>query len=508
MNVRLMHPDRDFDPAAPAPRHAQALTEDLELETLLGAMAGEDPFLLHVARQALLSGLGSEADTILHRQDVLKDCLKHPAVVRELYDLAVEAIERKKERWLGIFSRVPDGILHEALALLRLFVGALKTLKSIADAKADRFESTGFKALFAMLRKEFSPEYFAHIQNHVAALRFDDGVLLSGELGQGNEGTHYVLRRARHKGPHWLKRLLGLGPEAYTFRIHERDEAGARILSDIRERGINLVANALAQSTDHIVSFFQVLRTELAFYVGCLNLSDRLAALGAPISFPRPEAAGAHKRRCRGLYDVCLALTLGRRAVGNDLRADGKGLVIITGANRGGKSTFLRAVGLAQLMMQAGLFVGAESFAAGLCAGLFTHYKREEDATMRRGKLDEELARMGDLADAIAPHSMVLFNESFASTNEREGSEIARQIVGALLERRVTVCFVTHLYDFAHSLFDRKIEQALFLRAERLADGTRTFRLVEGEPLETSYGEDLYARIFAVGTETRGAEAS
>ena len=150
-------------------------------------------------------------------------------------------------------------------------------------------------------------------------------------------------------------------------------------------------------------------------------------------------------------------------------------------------------------MLQCGLFVGADAFAADLCTGLFTHYKREEDATMKSGKLDEELARMSDIADAVAANALVLFNESFAATNEREGSEIARQVVRALLEKRVKVFFVTHLYDFAHGLVERATRDALFLRAERLPDGTRTFKLVKGEPLETSYGGDLYREVFAVG---------
>jgi DNA mismatch repair ATPase MutS len=108
----------------------------------------------------------------------------------------------------------------------------------------------------------------------------------------------------------------------------------------------------------------------------------------------------------------------------------------------------LRSIGLAQLMMQAGMFVGAEDFTADLTPSVFTHYKQEEDATMKSGKLDEELARMSDIADHLEPNSMLLLNESFAATNEREGSEIARQIVRALAEKRVRILFVTHLYDF------------------------------------------------------------
>jgi len=170
---------------------------------------------------------------------------------------------------------------------------------------------------------------------------------------------------------------------------------------------------------------------------------------------------------------------------------------VITGANQGGKSTLLRSVGLAQLMMQAGMFVGAESLRANVCVGVFTHYKREEDERMESGKLDEELSRMSTIARELAPSCLLLCNESFASTNEREGSEIARQIVRALLEKRIKVFFVTHLYDLAHGLFEQRLDTALFLRAERRPDGTRTFRLRQGEPLPTSYGADSYRRIFA-----------
>jgi DNA mismatch repair ATPase MutS len=77
-----------------------------------------------------------------------------------------------------------------------------------------------------------------------------------------------------------------------------------------------------------------------------------------------------------------------------------------------------------------------------------------------------------------------------------EGSEIASQIVCALLEKAVKVLFVTHLYEFARRMKDKGMETAIFLRAERQPDGRRTFRIMEGEPLQTSYGKDLYSRIF------------
>lgn len=183
---------------------------------------------------------------------------------------------------------------------------------------------------------------------------------------------------------------------------------------------------------------------------------------------------------------------------GNDISADHKPLVMITGANQGGKSTFLRSVGLAQLMMQSGMYVAATAVRASVCSGLFTHYKREEDATMTSGKLDEELARMSDITGHITAGSILLCNESFASTNEREGSEIARQIIRAMLGAGIRVFFVTHLYDLAHGFYTEPAAAALFLRAERQPDGRRTYRLAVAEPLPTSHGEDVYQDVFAV----------
>jgi DNA mismatch repair ATPase MutS len=102
---------------------------------------------------------------------------------------------------------------------------------------------------------------------------------------------------------------------------------------------------------------------------------------------------------------------------------------------------------------------------------------------------------MSTFADHISPHSLVLFNESFAATNEREGSEIGRQVVRALLEAQVRVFFVTHQFDFADGFRRQQPATTLFLRAPRQPHGQRTFKLTVSEPLPTSYGQDIYHRI-------------
>ena len=494
-NVRRNR-DRAQKPApAPPPGIDDMLVQDLELATLWSAMAAGDEFLFETAKRAVPSSL-RDAEAIVYRQRVLADCLEQPAVVRQLYELAIEALENERKAGGGLWhSDRPDTILHRSVQELKLQVDVLKRLRQIADRQAHNFRSEGFTRFFAMLRQELADDYLQTVEQQLRELGFNRGVLESARLGNGDKGRTYIVRRLREQ--RWTERLpFGNRTPTYSFTIAPRDEAGFRALEEVRGRGINLVANAVAQAADHIKSFFIMLRLELAFYLGCLNLHDLLEQKGEPTCFPEPLAEGQLVLSTVGLYDVCLTLHVQDRVIGNEVDADAKSLVMITGANQGGKSTLLRSFGLAQLMMHSGMFVGAGSFRASICARVFTHYKREEDATMESGKLDEELRRMSQIAGQIAPHSILLCNESFASTNEREGSEIARQVVRAMLDKQIRVFFVTHMYDLADGFYQQQLDYALFLRAERNPDGRRTFRLLEGKPLPTSHGADSYRRIF------------
>ena len=491
MKAFLMHAERDFELATELPAHEQGLTQDLELETLLRAMAAGDELIFDVGKRALLLSLRDPA-AIVYRQRVLTECLEHPEVVRDLYGLAGEALQAERRIWGSLLRDSPRTLLSNSVQKMEVFVECLKRLRAMADEHADRFSSPGLSRFFAMLCEGLDEPYFELIESQLKALKWGRGMLMSARLAAGNKGTGYTLRQAREQS------LLGrvFDRSGYSFTIPDRDENGFRALSALEERGVNLVANAAAQAVDHMHSFFVMLRVELGFYVGCLNLAERLAELGEATAFPRPVASGELALSARALYDVCLRLTTSEEVIGNDLDADDKSLVMITGANQGGKSTFLRSVGLAQLMTQAGMFVGAESLRVNICDGVFTHYKREEDETMESGKLDEELARMSQIAGNIGPNCVLLCNESFAATNEREGSEIARQVVSALLEAGVKVLFVTHMFDLASSFHRRGLDGALFLRAERGSDGARPFKISEGAPLPTSYGEDSYRKIF------------
>lgn len=501
MKAFLMYRDKDVDSQQAIPKNAGDLVNDLELDRLFDAMGAGDDFLRETAKASVLSSLRDPSE-IRYRQQVLSDCLQQPQSIRQVYLLAVEAIERERKIW-GSFGRYPDSTLNRSVDVLELFVPLLKQLREIAERAAQDASSEGLERFFRMLMSELNDGYITTVEEHLERLNFKDGVRISAILGKGNKGTDYVLRMPpelrngwKDRLRRWAEKLSLAKPARLFYQVSDRDEAGMRALGEMKGRGISTVAIALTQSTDHILEFFKMLRAELGFYVGCLNLYDRLAEKGEHVCIPVVQPADTLRFSARGMYDACLSLGISESVVANDVEGDKKKLTLITGANRGGKSTLLRSIGLCQSMAQCGMFVPADSLEINVQHAIFTHFKREEDASMRSGKLDEELHRMSLIADQLSVGSMVLFNESFGSTNEREGSEIARQIVRALLERGIKICFVTHMFDLAESFYRMGSDDILFLRAERLESGARTFRLVEGAPLPTSFGEDLYRQIF------------
>jgi hypothetical protein len=495
VKVHLMAPDADFDPAAPGatlPVAVQDMVQDLQLDVLLDAMGGGDPLLRSAARSALLAPLTSP-DVVRHRQQVLADCLAHPDVARALYDVAGRALAAERSVWWVSKTR-PEMMLDRAVRVLGLLVGAVDELRALVAAHGDELASPGMRAFVATVRRELDDEYMKELRDRLALLARSDGLLVGAGLADDGEVTHPVPRVPRRAGR--LFPRVVLAKPAYSFTIPDRDEAGFRALGALRDRALWRVAHAADRAMEHVLGFFRALRGEVAFYLACVELHRRLTGLGMPLCFPEPLPVGADTFVADALYDPCLALRTGAGVVTNGVSADGVRLLVVTGANHGGKTTLLRAVGVAQLLTGAGAFVPAGALRAALVPAVLTHWAREEDSGLRHGKLDEELARMSAVVDELVPGALLLSNESFASTNEAEGSRIALTVVRALVGAGVRVAAVTHLYGLAGELYADGDPPGVFLRAARGEEGRRPYRIEPGAPLSTSFARDLYEREF------------
>jgi DNA mismatch repair ATPase MutS len=483
MKINLLFPETAGE-KPPFSALSDDLRSDLELNSILEYMSGGGKIIFDACEDALLRPLRS-AEVIKYRQEALRDTLDNPEEVRQLYAIAAGTDQFMKYR---PSASDMTGSFADAVVLIRMYVKLLQDLRALADQKLPKFKSEAFRSLLEMLRCELSDSFFAEVQDQLEEVKDTNNLLISARLGSNLQLEDYRLRR-KEKG-FWLHWKMA---QSHTVDP-EKNPAGIGDLFKRRERAIIEATNVLAQSTRFLETFFTSLRQELAFYVGCLNLSDKMNVLGLPVCEPALMPADSGERAWHNLYDISLALTRNAAVVGNDLEAAGKRLFIITGANQGGKSTFLRSLGQAQLMAQCGMPVGAETFKAPIRSCVFTHFKKEEDIMMESGKLDEELRRMRQIADYLKPGALVLFNESFAATNEREGSEICRQITKALVERGIEIFSVTHLFTFASAFLGDPGTQ--FLLAQRREDSARTYKIIPGAPKETAYGEDLYSKIF------------
>jgi hypothetical protein len=130
MKAFLMDAGRDFDIDADLPVNARDLTADLGLDILLDAMAAGDTFLRKAAERGLHAGLASPAG-ITYRQHVLADCVARPATVRELYDLAVEAMNAERKVFGFLLRDSPDTILHRSREVMEIQLASLRRLADI-----------------------------------------------------------------------------------------------------------------------------------------------------------------------------------------------------------------------------------------------------------------------------------------------------------------------------------------------------------------------------------------
>jgi len=493
MRCRLLLADADVDVDA-LPELDPALTADLGLDRVLASMARGDHVIERVVPRLLATPLAT-TDAIRYRQASVRDAAASPAVVRELYTVATDAIEAERRIW-GSAMRNAELVLDRAANVLGRFVEAFRELRRIEAEHGEAFTSPGFTAFFRMVATDLDDPWLAEVEDHLTRLRTRT-LHVSARLGDGARGTDYVLHRSPSTIRGWRDRV-GLEERRSTVKVELSDQNAMNTMSELRATAIAPTAGVTREAADHVLAFFRQLQVELAFLIGCANLHESLTAAGGAVAYPDAEDGATATFRATGLYDLGLRLTIDGPVVPNDLDTGGQRLVVITGANGGGKSTVLRAVGLAQLLLGAGMFVAAESLTASVAHAIRTHFTREEDASLVGGRLDEELTRLAALVEATTPGTLVLLNESLSTTNEREGAAIARGVVDALVDAGVEVWFVTHNHHLASGLADAEPARAHFLRAER-GDGERPFRLVAAPPLPTSHGMDLYRRIIDGG---------
>ena len=527
MKVTLLYRDKDWTKEK-CYFDREEICKDLNLHILFRAAAslyneeGEagktvqvaqerDDTIVDMMKRIVLTPLKTPEE-VLYRQHMVREAISNYERMEEFYrsvkdavdDVSKFAMARKKQ---GYGSGTDQGRRNVAnIEYLEHMVHHLGRIREALQHWSRHFATQEMADFAEAFFEEYSMDFMQELDKVVKDLRSStlDGIIdVTASLGPGlfmssmtltdiwesNKIRLNFLKNAADRLGKFCKSLFTL--EEISFEGENQN-----LLQDIGAIK-NTTLGALMRPFESFLEeqevFLQRLYSQAAFLMGAATLHRRLRRMNVDTCFP--TVTDRKDLSFTGLTEMSLAISSLRCPVDNSLQADDKHLVVVTGANQGGKSTYLRSIAIAQVLLQCGMYVPATSFASGLYSNVFTHFTRREDSAMNSGRLDEELGRMERIIDNLTKDSVLFLNESFATTTEKEGSIIAVDITTALYERGVRVMMVTHLMAFAQSCYAKKLEHAVFLSAERKEDGERTFRMVEQEPELTSYGLDLYDAV-------------
>lgn len=534
LNVYLLYPDSEYGTGKPY-HDTESIVNDLGLKHLFENAAIHqqarnravkqsidlDQEILKAMRKVMMTPLRTEEE-LKYRQAVMKDFLAYPEFTEKLYDAARRLMTAwrkhgKNERDKGNPMDTSRQLISE-IKLLHIFLKSLSEIKLLCRRNKPDFHSQGLIRFSNMLETDYSDEKEKQIRKVLEDLRFfcdeEDAegdthffkriarshIVLEGTLGSGFKFSDMrlesvstkekLLQRRKASQTVFEKLSVSLSQEPMLI---VKDEESIEDLAELETAIAGYIFSYLQGFSKNCRDFFDALLVQSAFYAGCNNLYIRCQQI--KINTCYPYVCNKESMCFKNLMELSMGLCNRRAPVGNDGDIDNKMLMVVTGANQGGKSTFLRSIGIAQIMMQSGLFVAAQKYTSGLFPHFFTHFVRREDAAMNSGRLDEELGRINRIVNNLGKDSLVLLNESFATTTEEEGSVISYDIVKALGEAGVKVLTVTHLLSFAKRVYGEERTDAAFLCAERMEDGTRTYKMIVGEPELTSFGLDLYDKV-------------
>lgn len=277
-------------------------------------------------------------------------------------------------------------------------------------------------------------------------------------------------------------------------------EALKKVVTDILHRTVNDIKSTLNKYININGYSFVALMPEIIFYIRFAELCDKIMQKNLPLC--KAEIIPKEKRNCRieNLYNIKLAI---KNVQGDNINIvtndfvfdDDKRIYILTGPNRGGKTTITQAVGLAFLLAQNGIYVPGSSMKFSPCDNIFTHFPADENDTVDLGRLGEESKRLAEIFKSATRYSLLLLNESLATTNVAEGLYIAKDVVKAMRYLGTRAVFNTHMHDLARNTYrfnsetegDSKVESMV----TGVENGNRSFKVFIAPPQGVSYARDI-----------------
>ncbi len=549
-NFSLLWPEgADPNPDPERPRWGERTQDDLGIE-ILAEYLSPDPQYTDVILSFLLP-LTTDGNIIRYRQEVLEDCLRIPEVAAIFESLQSPLAEMER---MGGPTPTEQTPLHKTLyrmGELELYVDCIEKLWSVLSTNRGKLKSAGLLRLLEFITRVREETGFITMARELPKLRtrYDtiSGISIGVNLDDGLHPIGATLLSIRHKPfkqGTFLSRLFGKGSpedEQGIAPLHELPlkrvyGTYASVESFAREdpelfplfKDLDVILKEITKPISQILTQYLQVNTrplaglgdEVVFYLNGVRLIRVLTAAGLPVC--RPEIAPMEDRVCEidDLYSVTFAMdlmdsdepqSLTEAVVRNDICFGEEGRIfILTGPNRGGKTVFTRAVGLAQVMFQAGLFVPGSCARISPVEGIFSHFPSEEQPSLDAGRLGEEAARMRDVFHRITRHSLALLNESLSTTSPGEGVYLARDVIRAIRMIGARAIYATHLHELGNVEMINQDTPGDSLAASLVAGSEtvaspgegepsvrRTYEIRPGPPQGISYARDI-ARKYGI----------
>ncbi len=508
-------------PAAQTQQLTAAQAEDLALDVLVRALDTTGRHARFV-RQTLMQ-LVTDPAVIAYRQAVVADLAAQASLRARLRALLPRLSELARPRSAAWAQDSPLLLVPPRLTDLELYVACVTDLHTALQTV--ELQAEGWQRLRDHLARRRDDPAFTALEAELPALRAQLDEIKSVTIGVNLDGdlrpvgaTLVAIHRESWSGPRTLThRLLGRAapatmPGVTTLRsIAERSpqtDPLARDLEKLLAEAVQPVAGALERFARIEARPLAALEPEFAFLLGAIDLAERLTAQGLPVCLPAIDDSRHH---LHDSYNPCLALQLDMNGEGavagaivrNAIDFEPGRIVVLTGPNRGGKTTYLRAVGINQILFQSGIFVAAAAARMMPADAILTHFPPAEGTEPGGGRLDDEARRVREIFMRATPASLLLFNEPLTSTGEHEAHLLARDILRALRLLDARTVYVTHLHALATELPALNTEPGATIVSWVAGiddDERRTFEIRPGAPQHSSHAA-LIARQHGITYE-------
>ncbi|TMV52001.1 hypothetical protein FE783_03395 [Paenibacillus mesophilus] len=492
----------------------------------------------------LLLNLCDDPDVIRYRLDILDDFLHIPELAAQFEN--VLPIMHKLD--IHHRSKVITGaeLLRKIawqLEALEVYVHCAAAVKSLSTRFRQEVKSAGLRRLFAFIEHITEDDGYrslaATLPDYRRKLQGMSSVTIGINLDNELKPAEAIIlsldaKPFKNRKSSLLSSLLGMksveepyegiSPFQNIVKLNHSalDTALLKSLEDVFNDALLPIGNAIKRYIDVNIPAITNLEAEIGYFVGASKFYNLLSAAGLAVC--KPDIAPAEDRICRirNMIDVILAVGLTRQhpglhlnnsIVANDIDFGPDGRVyILTGPNQGGKTTYTRAIGVAQVLFQAGLFVPGSQAAMSPTDGLYTHFSEEEKPNIDNGRLGEESKRLHDIFMSATRHSLVLLNESLSSTSSRDSLYLARDVVKGFKVLGCRAVYATHLLELAAGA-DRINEElpgenkviSMVAGVERESDSAdrpglkakRTYKVKPGPPNEISFAKDI-AHLYGI----------